>query len=64
MSSHPPQILMKPKEAAKFLAISEKTLWNLRKRGEIPYLKIGRSVRYPVDDLRRWISRRRKGGEA
>ncbi len=41
------------KEAAAFLGISEWTLhtWRSTRRVEIPYLKIGRVVRYRLEDL-------------
>ena len=48
--------LMKPREAAEALGISEKTLWSrTAPRGPIPVVRLGRSVRYSVDALRRWI---------
>ena len=37
------------------LCLSERTLWSLSERGEIPRLKIGRAVRYAVADLRAYI---------
>lgn len=41
------------KEAAAFLGISEWTLhtWRSTRRVEIPYLKMGRAVRYRMEDL-------------
>lgn len=51
--------LLKPKEAAEVLSVSERTLWNLTRNEEIPAVRIGRSVRYDPDDLREWIERRK-----
>jgi excisionase family DNA binding protein len=51
------QLLIIPREAAKALAISERTLWQLTKDGAIPCVRIGRSVRYDLRDLRGWIDR-------
>ena len=56
-----PAILMTPRQAAKALAISERTLWELTRRGAIPRLKIGASVRYDVKDLQAFIDKK-KGG--
>ena len=28
---------------------------------EIPHVRLGRCVRYPVDDLQRWINEQKKG---
>lgn len=49
--------LLPPKEAAKALSICERTLYALGKSGEIPVVRIGRSVRYDVADLRAFIER-------
>jgi excisionase family DNA binding protein len=47
-------------EAARLLAISVKTLrrWRWAKR-EVPFVKIGRSVRYETPDLERYIAERK-----
>lgn len=59
-SATPPtreQILLTTREAAKALRISEKTLWSMTvPRGPIPSVRLGRSVRYVADDLRRAVS--------
>ena len=47
--------LLTARDAAKALAVCEKTLWALTDRGEIPVVRIGRSVRYDPQDLSRWI---------
>jgi len=49
------QLLLKPPEAAKALAISERLLRDLKKRGEIAAVCIGGAVRYDVADLRAFI---------
>lgn len=51
----PSPLLLTPRDAAKALAVCEKTLWNLSRRGELRPVRIGRAVRYDVADLRRWI---------
>ena len=50
-----PRLLVSPRECAKILSLCEKTVWNLTKRGEIPCLKIGRSVRYSLPVLEAWV---------
>ena len=55
-------LLLTPREAAKALAISERKLWGMKASGEIPHVRLGRSVRYPVADLERWIAEQTKGG--
>jgi predicted DNA-binding transcriptional regulator AlpA len=53
--SHPAmRSLLPPKEAAKFLAIGSRKLWELTNCGEVPRLRIGRSLRYVPADLELW----------
>ena len=47
--------LVRSKDAAKFLAVSERTLWNLTKTGMIPVVRFGRMVRYDLADLQGFI---------
>lgn len=64
-------LALRPREAAKALGISARTLWGLTApRGPIPCLRIGhgkrQSVLYPVADLQAWLSRQAeaaKGGD-
>ena len=56
-------LLLTPRQAAKTLSICERTLYGLTKSGQLPALKIGRSVRYAVEDLRAWIQRSKEISE-
>ena len=56
------QLLLTPPQAAEALQISERKLWSMKASGEIPFILLGRSVRYPVADLQRWIDERKTGG--
>jgi excisionase family DNA binding protein len=56
-----PAMLLTPKVAAKSLMISERKLWELTNRGEIPCMRIGRSVRYRPADLQAWIDNHIEG---
>lgn len=58
-----PPVLLTEIEAAKMLAVSARTVWGLRNSGEIPFVRVGRCVRYLVTDLTDWISRKRIGGQ-
>jgi len=53
----PAQILLSPRDAARALAISERTLWGLTSpRGPIRPVRVGRRlVRYSVEELNRWV---------
>jgi hypothetical protein len=55
------------RNAARVLAVSERTLWGLVKSGEIPCLRIpgrgkARAIRYDVRDLLAWIDRVKTAG--
>jgi excisionase family DNA binding protein len=52
--------LIRSGEAARFLAISERTLWSLTRSGRVPHVRVGRCLRYDVDDLRQWIEQKKK----
>lgn len=60
-ASNTSKLLLTPREAAEALSVCEKTLFNLTRRGELPAVKIGRAVRYAVDDLQAFIARQRGG---
>ena len=51
--------LLKPAEAARFLAISPRKLLELTNPGGILCVRIGRAVRYDLDDLRAWIQKQK-----
>jgi excisionase family DNA binding protein len=48
--------LMTAREAAKYLNISERTLWTLSNGGDLPRVQIGRAVRYDAADLEAFIN--------
>jgi len=54
--------LLRSRDAAEYLAISERKLWELSAGNEIPVVRCGRLVRYCVTDLQAWIARHREGG--
>jgi excisionase family DNA binding protein len=54
--------LLTARDAAKALAVCEKTLWTLTNQGELPVVRIGRSVRYDPRDLSAWITRNKSMG--
>ena len=58
-----PALLLTPQQAAEALAISPRKLWDMTASGEIPHIRLGRSVRYPLDDLQCWIDGQKKGGD-
>lgn len=55
-----PVRLLKPSEAALFLAVSERTVKRLAARGELPHVRVGRSMRFVMEDLLAYVARQRR----
>lgn len=54
--SSAPRLLLTARDAAKALAVCEKSLWNFTQpRGTLPAVKLGRAVRYDPADLQAFI---------
>jgi hypothetical protein len=60
-NNKPEPLLVSSRDAAAMLSISERKLWTLTNRGDLPRIKVDRTVRYAVDDLRNFIDRQRAG---
>ncbi len=45
--------------AAAYLSLSEREVWRMGKEGNIPTIRIGRSVRFDVRDLDEWIEKQK-----
>jgi excisionase family DNA binding protein len=56
------RLLLKPNEAAAALALSPRKLWAMTASHQIPCVRIGKSVRYDLADLRAWIDEQKGGG--
>jgi len=51
--------LINSKQAAVYLCVSPRKLWDLSKSGRIPTVKIDRVVRYDLDDLNNFIDQQK-----
>lgn len=60
--SAPSPCLVRARDAASMLAICPRKLWELTKGGKLSCIRIEKSVRYDVEDLRKFIEKRRGGG--
>ena len=61
------RLLYRPAEAADAIGVSRARAYELIAAGVIPSIRIGSSIRVPVDALRAWIDRQietREGVEA
>ena len=58
----PPRLALSPREAAAALGVSARLLWSETKRGNMPHIRIGTRVLYPVETLKDWLAAQAKGG--
>lgn len=51
-------VLLTPKETAAALRVSENTLaqWRFHKRVPLEYIRVGRAIRYRLEDVRAYVS--------
>ncbi|MEW6744682.1 MAG: helix-turn-helix domain-containing protein [Planctomycetota bacterium] len=54
-------LLVRPAEAAMLLGIGKRKLWELTNARVIPYVRVGRPLRYSPAALRAWVEREAKG---
>ena len=52
--------IVKPKELAEFLRLSQETVCKLAAEGKLPGFKIGRSWRFDLDEVIKWINESKK----
>ena len=57
------RLALRPRDAAKAIGVSERTLWGLTNRGEgPPSVRLGSLTVYPIADLVAWLSHRAAEG--
>lgn len=49
-------LALRPKQAAKALGIGERKLWEITRLNQIPHIKLGACVLYPLAELEKWLS--------
>ena len=47
-------------ELAKYLNVTERTIYNLLERGELPGFKVGANWRFRREDINKWIEQNMK----
>jgi len=57
-------LLVNPAIAARLLDISERKLWQMKDDGTIPYVKIGKLIKYHVPTIQKWIVDNTKNRES
>ena len=60
-----PPLSVRPREAARMLGVSPRTLWEWTRTGIVPCVHVGagkrKTVLYPVDALQQWLREQAKG---
>jgi excisionase family DNA binding protein len=53
--------MIPPKETSEILGVAVQTLalWRMTGKHGLPFVKVGRQIRYRVDDIDTWLSERR-----
>jgi excisionase family DNA binding protein len=66
MSTATSSDLLNREQAAEYLGVRPQTLssWACLGRYELPFIKVGRLIRYRKGDLDAWLETRRVGGNA
>jgi hypothetical protein len=57
-----PCLALRPRDAAKALGIGQRLLWSLTNCNEIPHVRLGKAVLYPVDLLRDFLAEKAAKG--
>ena len=50
------RLLLRPAETAEILGVGKSKVYDLIAKGELPSVRIGKSVRVPVEKLREWVN--------
>ncbi len=62
-----PPLARRPRDAARLLGVSPRTLWNWTRAGIVPCVRVGtgkrRTVLYPVAVLEAWLTRQTEGAK-
>nr|MBN2278290.1 helix-turn-helix domain-containing protein [candidate division Zixibacteria bacterium] len=54
--------LLNPHEIADVLGVQPSTIYQWTHQGYIPYIKIGKFIRFKSTDIEKWVEKKSKGG--
>ena len=57
------KLLLSPNEVGEVLTIGRTRLYSMLANGELPSIRVGRSIRIPTNALTRWVEQRGDGCE-
>ncbi len=58
------KLLLTPQECSETIQVGRSRMYELLASGDIPSVKIGRSIRIPIDALKKWIEDQQSDLEA
>ena len=58
-----PRLAVRPREAAEALGIGQRLLWTWTNSGEIPHIRLGTAILYPVAALEDWLAQQVQEGK-
>jgi excisionase family DNA binding protein len=56
-------MLMSVKDLSKELSLSESGIYQMVSQKRIPHIKLGRTVRFDTDDIRKWLGKNKNETE-
>ncbi len=62
--NHNSEILLRAEEVAARLRLGRSTVYDMIKSGQLPSLRVGRSVRVPLQALTEWVASRTEVGDS
>ncbi len=64
MSRAPDPMTLSVRETADHLGVGRNTVYDLIRAGDLPHMRIGRTIRVPRQQLAAWIAARTEGSSA
>ena len=55
-------LALAPRDAARAIGVSERTLWTYTRTHGVPHVRLGRRILYPVRELTEWLASRAAAG--
>ena len=55
-----PPILVDATEVARLLSLKVRTIGELRRNRDFPYVETGKYIRYRIDDVKKWVDQQAK----
>jgi PTS system nitrogen regulatory IIA component len=54
-----PERLLTVRDVAKWFKVHEKTVYEWAERGKLPFIRLGKRLRFQADDILQWLASRK-----